>query len=238
MTACPRALALAAMLAVGVVRPVGAAPVVDINPAVERAGDLMQFGIPLAALGLTFLLDDAGASDAQGAGFSAGSRLGLDVDWLSMNGSPRHDLALALARTELATYTLKYGIDAERPNGGGQSFPSGHTSVAFAGAEFVRKQYGWWWGAPAYLAAGYVGWSRVETRNHWTRDVLAGAAIGVLSNHDMIGFSIPFGRLTVAPSMFTAAPALGLDGLDPGADAALGLARPGLVPGLRLEFRF
>ncbi|MOA60857.1 PAP2 superfamily protein [compost metagenome] len=30
---------------------------------------------------------------------------------------------------------------------------------------------------PAYVAAGAVGWSRVESDNHYWRDVIAGAAI-------------------------------------------------------------
>lgn len=191
----------------------------DPTAAVERAGDYLQVGIPLAALGLTFLLGDEEAGDGAGSSYAA-SGLALDAQWLHMNGSPRHDLMLAIGRTELATYTLKYSIDAERPDGGGQSFPSGHTSMAFAGAEFIRKQYGWWWGAPSYLAASYVGWSRIETRNHWTRDVLAGAAIGILSNHDGLNFTLPWGQLTVAPSL------------------AVETRDPGPVPKLNFELRF
>ncbi|MGB3398652.1 MAG: phosphatase PAP2 family protein, partial [Candidatus Deferrimicrobiaceae bacterium] len=34
---------------------------------------------------------------------------------------------------------------------------------------------------PAYLAAAFVGYSRVEADEHWTKDVLAGAAIGIVS---------------------------------------------------------
>ena len=92
------------------------------------------------------------------------------------------------------TYGLKYAVDAERPNGKTGSFPSAHTSVTFTGAEFIRKQYGWAWGAPAYAAASYVGWSRVQTQHHWWRDVAAGAAIGLLSNHDF-----DLGWLTIKP---------------------------------------
>ena len=101
-----------------------------------------------------------------------------------MGGSPRHDLLLALGRTVVVTKALKFSIDETRPNGGQHSFPSGHTSMAFAGAEFLRKQYGWRWGAGAYLAASFVGWSRVEADQHYVHDVLAGAAIGILANHD------------------------------------------------------
>ena len=212
------------------------------DQTVETAGDAMQFGVPLIALGLTFLLDDASCDAEQlaAAGPYAG-RLGLDSGWLHMNGSPRHDLMLAIGRTELATYTLKYSVDEQRPNGGGQSFPSGHTSVAFAGAEFIRKEYGWGYGVPAYLAASFVGWSRVESHNHWTHDVLAGAAIGILSNHDGLSFQIPFGErrldLSVSPTlMFASQPGLNAAGFDE--PAPLDALEQAPAPGLHFTLRF
>jgi len=216
--------------------PVSAEAAREENAEVERTGDYLQVGIPLVALGLTFLLGEE-AVDAAASPY-AGAGLALDPQWPRMNGSPRHDLLLAVGRTELATYTLKYSVDEQRPNGGGQSFPSGHTSMAFAGAEFIRKEYGWGWGAPSYLAASYVGWSRVETHNHWTRDVLAGAAIGILSNHDGLGFSVPFGQLTIAPSLMM--PAMGRSAFDPPDSARELLESPQAapVPGVSFELRF
>ena len=92
-------------------------------------------------------------------------------------------------------------VDAKRPNGGTRSFPSGHTSFSFAGAEFIRKEYGWGWGTPALLVAGFVGWSRVQADQHYTRDVLAGAAIGVLANHDFWRRKSRAGSLAFAPAM-------------------------------------
>ncbi len=80
------------------------------------------------------------------------------------------------------TYALKYSIDERRPNGGSQSFPSGHSSISFSAAEFMRKRYGWEYGAPAYAAASFVAYSRVESREHYPRDVVAGAGIGILSS--------------------------------------------------------
>lgn len=203
---------------------------------VERAGDMLQVGVPLVAFGLTFFLGEEPDPDADSAGFSTPG-LRLDRDWLSMGGSPRHDLGLAIARTEIATYTLKYSVNADRPNGGGQSFPSGHTSVAFAGAEFIRKEYGGWWGVPAYLTAGYVGWSRVVTRNHYARDVYAGAAIGILSNYDVLNFTIPFGQLTVVPSLIY----FGDSGSDPGLSMIRDpqdMLPTTMVPGLQFQLQF
>lgn len=87
--------------------------------------------------------------------------------------------ALALGSTLL----LKYTVDEERPTGGNHSFPSGHASISFSSAEFIRKRYGWDYGLPAYLAATFVGFSRVESEQHYFHDVLAGAALGIGSSY-------------------------------------------------------
>ena len=80
--------------------------------------------------------------------------------------------------TLAATEALKYGINERRPNGGNHSFPSGHTSLAFAGAGFIHARYGWKLGLPFELLAAGVGYSRVKTKDHHWYDVVAGAAIG------------------------------------------------------------
>lgn len=92
------------------------------------------------------------------------------------------ELLLAYGSTMAVVYVLKPTIDRTRPNGGGLSFPSGHTASAFAGAAFVQRRYGWRVGVPAYLVAAFVGYSRVESDNHYTSDVVAGAAIGIAAN--------------------------------------------------------
>lgn len=55
--------------------------------------------------------------------------------------------------------------------------------MSFASAEFIRKRYGWEFGVPAYALATFVGYSRVESDQHYTHDVIAGAAIGILSSY-------------------------------------------------------
>lgn len=61
------------------------------------------------------------------------------------------------------------------------SFPSGHTSAAFAFAAALCRGLDVRW-AKVLAAAGAVlmGWSRVYVAVHFPSDVLAGAAIGVL----------------------------------------------------------
>jgi len=62
------------------------------------------------------------------------------------------------------------------------SFPSGHTTAAFAGAGFIDRRYGHLWGIPALLAAGFTGYSRIQSYNHFADDVTAGASIGLMYN--------------------------------------------------------
>ena len=91
-------------------------------------------------------------------------------------------LAEAYGVTMAVVYVLKPIVDRQRPDGGSQSFPSGHSASAFAGAAFLQRRYGWSYGAPAYAVAAFVAYSRVESKRHWTSDVIAGGAIGIASN--------------------------------------------------------
>ncbi|AFL82619.1 membrane-associated phospholipid phosphatase [Aequorivita sublithincola DSM 14238] len=93
------------------------------------------------------------------------------------------------------TFILKYAINKSRPNGAidGHAFPSGHTAEAFSGASFIQRRYGWKFGVPAYLVAGYVGVSRLEGHNprHDGWDVLAGTIVGIGSTYI---FTTPYER--------------------------------------------
>jgi len=97
---------------------------------------------------------------------------GLTAGFKDSKGTLQFGESAAL--TLVATYGLNYAIEEERPNGGSHSFPSAHTSISFASAEFMRKRYGWNYGIPAYAAALFVAYSRVEARQHHTHDVIAG----------------------------------------------------------------
>ena len=92
--------------------------------------------------------------------------------------------AFGMGTTVASTEALKRLVGSERPNGrDDRSFPSGHTSISFSAAGHLHARYGWEWGAPALVVASFVGWSRVEAREHRWEDVIAGALLGTASAH-------------------------------------------------------
>ncbi|TAF72443.1 MAG: phosphatase PAP2 family protein [Flavobacterium sp.] len=81
--------------------------------------------------------------------------------------------------------SLKKITSIERPDGTSKnSFPSGHTATAFAGAEFLWQEYkdvNIWYGISGFVVATGTGLFRMYNNRHWLSDVIMGAGIGVLS---------------------------------------------------------
>jgi membrane-associated phospholipid phosphatase len=85
---------------------------------------------------------------------------------------------------------MKQGFKRERPfktypeldkqsDGGSYSFPSGHTSSAFANATALSIAFPKWYViAPSFVWASAVGYSRMDLGVHYPSDVLAGAIVG------------------------------------------------------------
>jgi membrane-associated phospholipid phosphatase len=85
------------------------------------------------------------------------------------------------------TELIKVAVGRERPNReDDKSFPSGHTSNAFALAAVAERHYGWKVGVPSYLLAGLVGASRLEQDKHYLSDVVAGAALGFIVGRTVV----------------------------------------------------
>ncbi|WP_201594358.1 phosphatase PAP2 family protein [Psychrobacter vallis] len=123
---------------------------------IAKAGDILSFAIPAIAYGSTYHMDDK---------------------------EGRQQFYQSFAANLAVTHALKSTIDKERPdNSDNDSFPSGHTSMAFQGASFIHKRYGLEYSIPAYVGATFVGYSRVQADKHDVADVLAGAALGVASS--------------------------------------------------------
>ena len=130
---------------------------------VETAGTAVALALPVVAGGLTIYRHD----------------------W---NGTA--ELVASTVLTVGTVYALKHVIKECRPfaepcaRGGNNwdSFPSDTSALAFAPAQFLWQRYGWEYGVPAYAAAGFVGWSRVDAKKHHWYDVAASAGISILYN--------------------------------------------------------
>lgn len=59
------------------------------------------------------------------------------------------------------------------------SFPSGHSTTAFAFASVVGAEHNAWAGASAYALATLVAISRMNDNRHYLHDVVGGATIGL-----------------------------------------------------------
>ena len=99
------------------------------------------------------------------------------------------------------------------------SFPSGHTSAAFATATVLSRALSlshpgsrWWINSLLFGGATFVGFSRVYQRQHWPSDVVAGAALGTITGYEVVAHArgdrsrigLPFmshlSHLSVGPS--------------------------------------
>ena len=116
-------------------------------------------------------------------------------DWSQRDNHPRFEAENVIQYTPLGSILIlkacgvksKHGCTTrvERPyEGVFNSFPSGHTTTAFMGAEMLRREYGEDY--PGIAIAGYtvatgVGLLRIYNNRHWVSDVVAGAGIGILS---------------------------------------------------------
>jgi membrane-associated phospholipid phosphatase len=82
---------------------------------------------------------------------------------------------------------LKHFTKVKRPdNSDYKSFPSGHTTEAFASAELMRLELDGnypWLGFTGYLMAATTGYLRMYNNKHWISDIITGAGIGIASTN-------------------------------------------------------
>lgn len=110
-------------------------------------------------------------------------------------------LASALA-SGIITPSLKFAVGRARPNqsddslsfhpfqSGFSSFPSGHTTQAFAVASVISAHSDRFWvSASAYTLASLVAFARVYHNAHWTSDTVAGALIGTAVGRGVVALN-------------------------------------------------
>lgn len=87
--------------------------------------------------------------------------------------------------TSAIVVPLKHIVKEERPDQSNNlSFPSGHTAIAFASAQFMFREYkdtNFLLGISGYSFAVFTGVYRMLNDKHWFGDVVGGAGFGILS---------------------------------------------------------
>jgi membrane-associated phospholipid phosphatase len=117
----------------------------------------------------------------------------INNDKIMMRNGVKTGVAIGL--DVLLTTGLKYAINRPRPylqypndivkrtDAGNYSFPSGHTSTAFAAATALTLSTKKWYVAvPSYAYACAVGYSRMRLGVHFPSDVLGGMILGIGSS--------------------------------------------------------
>ena len=123
------------------------------------------------------------------AGWVAGTALGSS----GLQRASGHALVAASVAGVTVT-ALKFAFGRQRPSSGfdadhydlfqpgDASFPSGHTAIAFSVATSLSRDIkGRWDDVALYSAASLTGFARMNDNKHWLSDVVAGAAVGIVS---------------------------------------------------------
>jgi membrane-associated phospholipid phosphatase len=142
------------------------------------------------------------------AGVFAATLLYATVTWDPDGRSETWQMLEAAGFSSATSYLLKYAAGRERPDvtndpnqwrSGGDSFPSLHTTAAFAIgtvlAESGNDRYRWVRRFLGYGMAGYTGYARLKHNAHWLSDTVAGAGIGVSTAHFVINRHAGYSRV-------------------------------------------
>ncbi len=150
--------------------------------------------------------DFSKAIQPSGAEYSFGALGAFEVGGLVFHDDnaravAQDGLASSIIAAGIITPSLKYAIGRKRPSqdfgphkfspfSGSDSFPSGHTTQAFAVASVIAEHYDSpWIKVGSYGLASAVGYARMERKAHWASDVLASALIGIFVGREIVHFN-------------------------------------------------
>ena len=133
-----------------------------------------RLGSPLYVVPALFLVGAADKLSGRSDGVASVTRIASGV---AAAGLAAGVVKLAVGRAR--PYQTPGDQDVLRPFSGYASFPSGHTTLAFGLASAIDSETKARW-VPwvVYPLAGLTGWSRIRDDQHWSSDVVAGAALG------------------------------------------------------------
>ncbi len=150
-----------------------------VSQALPFSGNSNKVGNNLSRIGQWYTVFPVGGA-LYGLGLAGGNEKLRETGILSLE---------SLADADIAVNVIKYVARRQRPGDGdhgghfekdGSSFPSGHSTQAWALASVVADEYGnhQWVPVLAYTYATTVSVSRVLSQAHFTSDVFVGGAIG------------------------------------------------------------
>jgi membrane-associated phospholipid phosphatase len=132
------------------------------------------------------IADDYGGPIALGAlttGLFVAGRYSSDQKFRDVT----YDMAVAALVNLAYTGALKAAVSRDRPNdSGSDSFPSGHSSNAFALATVAAHHYKGKLRLIAYGGATVIAASRLRADAHWLSDVVGGATLGILVGRGVV----------------------------------------------------
>lgn len=166
----------------------------------ERLGTIDNFGLLAGFYAAGLIFDDAKARAVAAEGMAsaliAGGLITPTLQWVTGRSRPRAS-------------EDPYTLDAFSRN---ISFPSGHTTHAFAVASVIATEYdALWVKAAAYGLASAVGLCRMYDDAHYLSDVTAAALIGTLVGRSVARFGKKQrGALEVRPLLAPGAAGAGL----------------------------
>jgi membrane-associated phospholipid phosphatase len=175
----------------------------DIQRAVQRNRNATVDSVfnAVTPFGAEYAIGTLGAFYLGGAIFDDSRAKAVALDGASAS----------LIASGLILYPTKYTVGRSRPSdnvgpyhcqpfSGHDSFPSGHTTEAFAVATVIAEHYdSLWIKLTSYGLASMVGYARLNSNVHWASDVLAGAAIGTFVGHVVVHVNEKHWQLSVQP---------------------------------------